>query len=138
MIVVDASIFVAWLLNEPRKSSEQDVWDALVSQSALVPAHWPNEVANALRRAVRRKRIAVEDLEPTLEDLAPFEIRLSSPPSVQDIEALTKDALRLDLSVYDLHYVNLAKTHRLPLATIDAAMRSAARNADVVVLPESR
>ena len=138
MIVVDASIFVAWLLNEPMQSAEQKVWDALVSESALVPVHWPNEVANALRRAVRRNRISLEDIGPTLEDLAPFDIKLSTPPSVQDIEALTKDALRLDLSVYDLQYVNLAKTHRLPLATIDAAMRSAAHKVDVIVLPESR
>ena len=138
MIVVDASMFVAWLLNEPRQSAEQEVWDALVGESALVPAHWPNEVANALRRAVRRNRISLEDIGSTLEDLAPFDIKLSTPPSVQDIEALTKDALRLDLSVYDLHYINLAKTHRLPLATIDAAMRSAARKVDVIVLPESR
>ena len=138
MIVVDASIFVAWLLNEPRQSAEQEVWDALVSESALVPVHWPNEVANALRRAARRNRISVEEIGPTLQDLASFDIRLSTPPSVQDIEALTKDALRLDLSVYDLQYVNLARTHRLPLATIDAAMRSAARNVDVIVLPESR
>ena len=138
MIVVDASIFVAWLLNEPRQSAEQAVWDTLVSESALVPVHWPNEVANALRRATRRNRISVEEIGPTLQDLASFDIRLSTPPSVQDIEALTKDALRLDLSVYDLQYVNLARTHRLPLATIDAAMRSAARNVDVIVLPESR
>ena len=138
MIVVDASIFVAWLLNEPRQLAEQEVWDALVSESALVPVHWPNEVANALRRAVRRNRISLEDIGPTLGDLAPFDIKLSTPPSVQDIEALTKDALRLDLSVYDLQYVNLAKTHRLPLATIDTAMRSAAGKVDVIVLPESR
>jgi predicted nucleic acid-binding protein len=138
LIVVDASIFVAWLLNEPRQLAEQDVWDALVSESALVPVHWPNEVANALRRAVRRNRISLEDIGPTLGDLAPFDIKLSTPPSVQDIEALTKDALRLDLSVYDLQYVNLAKTHRLPLATIDTAMRSAAHKVDVIVLPESR
>jgi len=138
LIVVDASIFVAWLLNEPRQLAEQEVWDALVSESALVPVHWPNEVANALRRAVRRNRISLEDIGPTLGDLAPFDIKLSTPPSVQDIEALTKDALRLDLSVYDLQYVNLAKMHRLPLATIDTAMRSAARKLDVIVLPESR
>jgi predicted nucleic acid-binding protein len=138
LIVVDASIFVAWLLNEPRQLAEQEVWDALVSESALVPVHWPNEVANALRRAVRRNRISLEDIGPTLGDLAPFDIKLSTPPSVQDIEALTKDALRLDLSVYDLQYVNLAKTHRLPLATIDTAMRSAAHKVDVIVLPESR
>jgi predicted nucleic acid-binding protein len=138
LIVVDASIFVAWLLNEPMQSAEQEVWDALVSESALVPVHWPNEVANALRRAVRRNRISVEEIGPTLNDLASFDIRLSTPPSVRDIEALTKDALRLDLSVYDLQYVNLARSHRLPLATIDAAMRSAAHNVDVIVLPQNR
>jgi predicted nucleic acid-binding protein len=138
LIVVDASMFVAWLLNEPMQSAEHKLWDTLVREAALVPMHWPNEVANALRRAVRRKRISLEDIRPTLADLAPFDIRLSTPPSVHDIEALTKDALRLDLSVYDLQYVNLARTHRLPLATIDAAMRSAARKVGVILLPEGR
>src|SRR3954451_17992593 len=106
-MVVDASMFVAWLLNEPRQSAEEQVWNDLIRESALVPAHWPNEVANALRRAVRRKRISLEDIGPTLGDLAPFDIRLSTPPPIQDIEGLTKDALRLDLSVYDLQYVSL-------------------------------
>ncbi|MBS0529815.1 MAG: type II toxin-antitoxin system VapC family toxin [Proteobacteria bacterium] len=138
MIVVDASLFVAWLLNEPRPSAEQDVWDMLVEESVLVPAHWPNEVANALRRAVRRKRITAAEIGPSLNELAPFDIKLATAPALQDIESITREAISLDLSVYDLQYVNLARDHRAPIATIDAAMRAAARKINLLVLPTDR
>lgn len=137
MIVVDASFLVGWLLNEPARFAEQNLWTTLVDESVLVPAHWPNEVANALRRAVRRKRILLKEIRPTLHDLSFLDVRLSAPPGIAEIEALTKDALRLDLSVYDLQYINLARIHQLPLATLDAAMRTAAHGVNLLVLPES-
>ena len=136
MIVVDASFFVAWLLSEPRRTAEDKVWDVLATDSALVPAHWPNEVANALRRAVRTKRLPRRDVEPTVRGLVAFDIKLAGSPKVEDIKALVEDALRFDLSVYDLQYIRLAQTHRVPLATMDAAMRSAAQQMNIALLPE--
>jgi predicted nucleic acid-binding protein len=136
LIVVDASFLVAWLLGEPQHAAEEKIWDILATDSALVPAHWPNEVANALRRAVRTKRLPPRDVEPTVSRLAVFDIRLAGAPEVENIAALAQDALRADLSVYDLQYVQLAQAHRLPLATIDAAMRTAARRMKLALLPE--
>ena len=136
MIVVDASFFVALLLDEPAESANDKVWEILATDSALVPAHWPNEVANALRRAVRTKRLPRPDIEPTVRRLLAFDIRFAASPKVEDIMPLVEDALRFDLSVYDLQYVRLAQTHRVALATKDVAMRLAAQQMNVPVLPE--
>jgi len=136
LIVIDASFLVAWLLSEPRQTAEDKVWDILATDSALVPAHWPNEVANALRRAVRTKRLPPHDVEPTVRRLLAFDIRLAMPPKLDDIKALVEDALRFDLSVYDLHYVRLAQAHRIALATMDGAMRLVAQQLNIAVLPE--
>jgi predicted nucleic acid-binding protein len=136
LIVLDASFFVALLLDEPQDSAKDKVWEILATDSALVPAHWPNEVANALRRAVRTKRLPRPDIEPTVRRLLAFDIRLAVSPKVEDITTLAEDALRFDLSVYDLQYVRLAQTHRVALATMDGAMKLAAQQMNVPVLPE--
>lgn len=135
MIVVDASIFVAWLLNERDDRESAAFWQTLMNQAIVVPAHWPNEVANALRRAVKMKRLPAADVGPTALALSDFDIRLASPPSAADIAELAMDALGADLSVYDLHYIRLAQSFGIPLATGDAAMGRAARRLDITLFP---
>jgi len=135
LIVVDASLFVAWLLNEPRRTPDEAVWDILTSETLLVPSHWPNEIANALRKAVRTKRLSVDEIAPIAERLGTFDIGCAEPTSVEAIANLAKDAVHHGLSAYDMIYVRLAREHRLPLATIDQAMRAAAQRLDIAVLP---
>jgi predicted nucleic acid-binding protein len=136
LIVVDASLFVAWLLNERDDDASDAFWQALITQPVVVPAHWPNEVANALRRAVRTKRLPAADVEPTARELFIFDIKLAAPPAAADIAGLTMDALSADLSVYDLQYVRLARTFGIALATGDAAMRLAAERMNVALFPK--
>ena len=135
MIVVDASLFVAWLLSERDDDASDTFWRTLATQPAVVPAHWPNEVANALRRAVRTKRLPAADVEPTARELFIFNIKLAAPPVAADIAGLAIDALSVDLSVYDLQYLRLARTLGIPLATGDAAMRRAAERMNVALFP---
>jgi predicted nucleic acid-binding protein len=135
LIVVDASLFIAWLLNEPRRRPEEAVWEILLAETALVPAHWPNEIANALRRAVRTKRIAIEEIAPIAEQVSTFDIGFAEPTSIEAVGELAKEALQYGLSAYDMIYVNLAREYRLPLATIDQAMRAAAQRLEVPLLP---
>ena len=131
MIVVDASLFIAWLLNERDDKSAHAFWHTLMTQPVMVPAHWPNEVANALRRAVRTKRLPVKDVAPTAHELAIFDIKLAAPPIGADIAGLAMEALSADLSVYDLQYVLLAQSFGIALATGDAAMSRAAERMNV-------
>ena len=135
MIVVDASLIVAWLLNESVQQHEDDVLQLLTTQTALVPAHWPNEVANALRRAVRMKRIAIDEIAPIVDALSTFDIKLADPPGINHIAGLSQQALASDVSVYDLQYLRLAEANHVALATMDAGMRKAAGALNIALLP---
>lgn len=135
MIVVDASLFAAWLLNESRPGPEDALWDRLAAETLIVPSHWPNEIANALRRAVQMKRLRADEIEPVAERIRPFDVNLVPPTAIDDIGRLASDALSNDLSAYDMLYVRLAKERQLPLATVDRAMRAAAQHLKIAVLP---
>ena len=76
------------------------------------------------------------DIEPTVRRLLAFDIRFAVPPNIEDITPLVEDALRFDLSVYDLQYIRLAQAHRAALATVDRVMRLAAQQMNIAVLPE--
>jgi predicted nucleic acid-binding protein len=135
LIVVDASLFAAWLLNEPSYGPEEAVWDVLIAETLFVPSHWPNELANALRRAVRTKRIRMDEVDPIAERIALFDISFATPTPVHEIGRLAKEALDHDLSAYDMTYVRLAQEHQFPLATVDRAMRRAATRLNIPLLP---
>ena len=135
MIVVDASLFVAWLLSEPRRAADEAILDILSSETILVPCHWPDEIANALRRATRTKRFSVDEIEPLAQRVGTFDIEFAEPTLIDEIAGLAKDALHHGLSAYDMIYVRLAQQRRVTLATIDEAMRTAAQRLDIPLLP---
>lgn len=135
MIVVDASLTAAWLLDEPSFAPASDLFDLLASESILVPAHWPTEVGNALRKAVRMGRLSNKEVAPLIERLALFDIAVAAPVPVNEIGLLIHFALDHRLSVYDAAYIHVAATQRLTLVTVDRAMRAAAARLNVALLP---
>ena len=136
MIVVDASLFTAWLLDEPDHSPTDAVRDMVSDDIMFVPAHWPNEIANALRRAVRTKRLRADEVPAIAERVNVFRIGFADPTPREQIGSLALEALKHGLSTYDMAYVRVARDYQYPLATIDGAMRNAARRLDIRLLPE--
>ena len=136
MIVVDASLFAAWLLNEPDHGPLADVWDIVSGDAMFVPVHWPHEVANALRRAVRTKRLRVDEAGALAGQVKAFKVAFAQPLSPAEIGGLALEALEHGLSAYDMIYVRVARDHQLRLATIDRAMRDAAHRMHIDLLPE--
>lgn len=130
--VIDASATLAWCFSD----EASDATNALLTRlqkgdEALVPAHWPAEVTNALLVAVRRRRISSQDARRFLEDADLLPIR---------IELVTQQLVRLHilplaekhaLTVYDAAYLELAMRQALPLATLDNDLRQAARASGV-------
>jgi predicted nucleic acid-binding protein len=135
LIVVDASLFAAWLLNEPGYGADDALWDLVTVETIFVPDHWPNEIANALRRAVRTKRITVDEIALITERVTVFDIGFAGPTPIDEIGSLAQDALKNELSTYDMTYVRLARERQLALATVDQAMRRAATRLNIPVLP---
>ncbi|MBF8289879.1 MAG: twitching motility protein PilT [Chloroflexi bacterium] len=122
--VLDASVALAWVFDDEASPAADHVLRRLEHESAIAPAHWPLEVANALRTAERRGR-----LQPT--ELPALRVMLEGLPiEIVPVELSTAiGALEMarthDLTAYDATYLHLAYVRDLELATIDRCLRQA-------------
>ena len=135
MIVLDASLVVALILREDNVADSVSIYDLLLATQLSVPAHWPAEVANALRANKRRKRITADMIGTATEHLAAFKPRIDAPPSLDGMPALVQFAERERLTVYEAIYVQLALSNNASLATIDKDVRACAKRLNISLLP---
>jgi predicted nucleic acid-binding protein len=133
-LVLDSSVAISWCLPDEQAPEANDVQQKVAELGALAAAHWPLEVANALTKAVRRRRIDRHFRDAALRDLAALPIFLDDATA----DYAWSDTLRLadthHLNLYDAAYLELASRHGLPLATFDAELRAAAEALGIAVL----
>lgn len=131
MIVVDASVVLAWCFEDEGSPAADETLDRLAEEGAVAPAIWPFEVANALRTAERRGRLDLADLARLrgLLEALPIDVEPADLPTT--LGEVLDLARTLELTAYDAAYLALAARGGLPLATIDDGLRRAARTAGV-------
>lgn len=134
MIVIDASLVVAWLLEEsaPEASS---IFETLPDDIATVPCHWALEISNALRSHLKAGELTADDFLVIMEDLDKLHVRIEQPPHPDEIGPLVQFSVEHGLTAYDAAYVQLALRHQAVLATLDKNMRRAAQKLAIPVLP---
>ena len=124
-IVVDASVALKWVLNEP--GSEAAV--ALRDDELIAPALWLAEAANALWRRTRLGDISAEEAMERLSEL------LKAPVASFPIEPYLERALGLAMEIghpsYDCVYLALALHHDTHVTTADRSFVSAARRPSI-------
>lgn len=131
-IVVDASVVAAHLLpDEEHREDAATILARLDEEDGVVPPIFRYEIRNILLMAKRRKRIDGGQLQKLLAELADFSL-------VED-EACNDGSMfdladRLELTVYDAAYLEVAKRRRASLATFDMELAQAADAEQVVVL----
>lgn len=126
--VVDASAVLPWCFADEATDATNALLTSLQTDGeALVPAHWPAEVANALLVAVRRGRISPQDAQQFLEDLDILPIRIDMATQKLVRLQILPLAEKHGLTIYDAAYLELAVRQAAPLATLDADLRKAAR-----------
>jgi len=134
--VLDASIALGWTLDNPVPPAATRAKQALLSGArAVAPALWHLEIANGLAVAERRGILTFPDATLALLQLEQLcaqalEIEADIVPMRQ---ALTT-ARTYQLSAYDSVYLDLSLRTRLPLATLDLALRKAAGKAGLELL----
>ncbi len=133
--VLDASVALAWCFEDETSRAADAILDQLASSEAVVPAIWPVEVGHALLAGERRKRITAADVSRSLELLGSLNIR----PDDSGLRLAIDDWIGLarsqQLSVCDATYLALAMREGIPLATLDTALRRAARRVGVTIVP---
>lgn len=123
--VLDCSVTMGWCFEDEGDRYSDAVLAALSSDRAIMPSLWSLEVANVLVASERRGRLTHEDGQRFLELLRGLPITVSPfAPEAAEVQALAR-AHRL--SAYDAAYLSLALRMRLPIATRDRALRTAAR-----------
>lgn len=134
MLVIDASLALAWCFADESSPAADEAIERVRDQGALVPPLWRLEMANVLLAAERRGRITRGDLEHRLELLSVLAISI-------DVEADNRawtDTLVLAraqrLTLYEATYLELAMRHGAELATLDGDLARAARRMGVPVL----
>lgn len=128
-MVIDASAAVAWSV--PSQQTPKALALVLRRDAAFVaPWYFGVEFRNAMLKAERRGLIALEPSESSVADILLL-VELASPPPVDALDTIQRLARSWGLSHYDAHYLDLALTRSLPLASRDGALLDAARRLGV-------
>lgn len=135
MIVVDCSIAMAWHLPDEVDAANLGIYERVVREGAVVPAHWPLEIGSVLTSNLRRGRIDRPFLAAVLENLRRLPITVEPGSRERTWGAVIELAAAHGLTVYDAAYLELARRRRLPLATLDRELAAAATAAGTPVLP---
>ena len=128
-IVADASFCGAWVLTDESSGAAESLLARIISGSVqlVVPALWHYEMLNLLRSAVRRKRLAAEDLDLAAETLERVPMTLEDLPGAPARRRILHLAMQFDLSSYDAAYLELADRFKISLQTNDAKLAAAAK-----------
>ena len=133
-IVIDASVALAWCFPDEASEYADGVLVALEDRTALVPAIWPVEIANALLVGERRKRIRQPEVGRFVELLKGLSIVEDGRPFADTVTNILPLAREHDLSAYDAAYLDVAVRQGAPLATLDGALQKACRAAGIKIL----
>jgi predicted nucleic acid-binding protein len=134
-LVLDASVALCWLFDDQATAYTESVLDRLVGGDTVVaPALWPFEIANVVTLAERRGIVNAAQAAVFFQTLGQLSIAVDRAGIEHIFSAVLETARRYRLSAYDAGYLELALREALPLATVDAALRNAARAAGVAMV----
>ncbi len=133
-VVLDASMTLAWLFDDEQTNGTRTVQRRVVAEGAIVPSLWRLEVANVLRNAVRRGTCDEGYVDRSLDRLDRLPITVDGDTDANAWGPTRTLARALGLTLYDAAYLELAKRSRLPLASCDRALITAAGKSGVEVL----
>lgn len=132
-LVVDASVAIKWVVDEPGSDAAQELLDDHLSDTTplLAPEHLVGEVGNGLRKLVGRGLIDRRDAMAALGDLVDLEIGFLDSVAVwpRTLEA----ALEWQLTTYDAVYVLTALDRQTELVTADRRLQQTCAERDLPV-----
>lgn len=119
-IVIDASVALKWVLNEP----ETEAALSLRGEQLIAPALWLAEAANGLWRHVRLGELTAEQALGRMSELVRAPV--ASLPIEPHVPRALSLATELNHPVYDCVYLALALRHDTHVITDDRRFATAA------------
>ena len=133
--VVDASVGFAWIYQgQATPETDQLLNEVAVGATVIVPALWYLEMSNVLLMAQRRHRLTAVQRKAALEKLTAMQFTVDEEGTRQAFGKTSELAEKYGLTIYDAIYLELALRRSLPLATRDAALKTAAKRCGLKAL----
>jgi predicted nucleic acid-binding protein len=132
--VVDSSVALSWCFEDEATPAADALLTHLTRDGACAPSLWPLEVLNVLSMAHRRGRITPQAHQDRIAFLAALPVTLDAETAAQAWVTTSRLAERYRLTLYDAAYLELAQRLDLPLATLNAGLRTAAAALGVPLL----
>jgi len=129
--VLDCSVTMAWCFENEADPRADAVLNSMSKATACVPCLWGLEVANVLLVGERRGRLTEADVSAFASRMQQMPIEQEPTPDMETVNRVLALARHHGLSAYDAAYLELAMRLAIPLATLDAKLQAAARNAGV-------
>jgi predicted nucleic acid-binding protein len=135
LIVLDASVSLAWCFEDESTDEIRRLFGRLsIGDRAIVPAHWPIEVSNALLLAQRRNRISAALRRQYWDQFSDLLLTVDPALTMSDMNRVLEISERHGLTTYDGAYVDLALRQAAGLASLDVSMSRAAKAEGVALL----
>ena len=133
-LILDCSMTMAWCFADESTPETVGIQDRLASEAAVVPAHWCLEVVNVLTIAEQRKRISPDDASQFVQMLSILDIQVDEEASRCAFDHILPLSRSHGLTSYAAAYLDLVLRRRLPLASLDDALRQAVTSLGMQVL----
>ena len=135
-IVIDASAAAPWLIPEERTPVFEQLYADVKASKGLfhAPALWLWETANVMVSALRRRRLAQEDIDAGLTLLAGCPIEFDPLPDAHRRGQALRLAQVHGLTYYDAAYLELALRLNSQLASADKQLVAAAKSCGISCL----
>lgn len=126
-IVVDASVIIAVIVNEP---SKPDIVRATQGASLIAPAsiHWG--IANAFSAMFKQSRLSLEAAIKAIAIYKQIPIRFVE----VELEESLRVANQLNIYAYDAYLLRCAQKQRVPLLSLDKALVTVAKQLNLQVV----
>jgi predicted nucleic acid-binding protein len=132
-VILDCSVTMAWCFDDEVDPRAQKTLDSLAAHEAVVPNHWPLEVANVLVGAERKRRITAERIARFLDILHWLPIVIDGQTAARAFVDTLQLARVHRLTAYDAAYLELATRLGCPLASLDGPLNDAAARLGIVL-----
>lgn len=136
--VLDNSVTMRWLFGDgspDERAYALQVLAAIDGAEVHVPAIWALEVSNVIARAEAKYGPSEARSSEFIHVLQNMGLRPDAQTGLNALGATLQLARRFNLSSYDAAYLELALRTGLPLASLDADLLKAARQAGVARFP---
>ncbi|MBC7785228.1 MAG: type II toxin-antitoxin system VapC family toxin [Burkholderiales bacterium] len=132
--IADCSVAMTWCFEDETTPRTEALLDRTGSEPVIVPLHWPLEITNVLRTAVRRGRLTEAQSVKKAAALMSLPVRYDLLTHQVAFTTTYQLAQRHKLTSYDAAYLELAIRLGASLATNDRDLIDAARKAGVQLL----